>query len=114
MPNISSAAKRLRQSVKRQLINRMRKSRLKTAEANLDYILKAKDAEVEAFLTKFFPAETKAAKEAGKATDKAFAVATALSKCFSELDKAAKVGVIHDNKADRKKSRLVARVAANG
>lgn len=114
MPNISSAAKRLRQSVRRQLINRMRKSRVKTAETNLDFILKAKEEDVATYLDKFFPAETKAAKEAGKATDKAFAVAAALSKCFSELDKAAKVGVIHSNKADRKKSRLVARVATLG
>ena len=34
-----------------------------------------------------------------------------LSACFSQLDKAAKTRVIHPNKADRKKSRLFARVA---
>ena len=39
------------------------------------------------------------------------AVALALSKCFSELDKAAKKGTIHINKANNKKSRLTARVA---
>ena len=39
MPNIDSAAKRLRQNVKRQRFNRMRKSRVKTAEVNLTYIL---------------------------------------------------------------------------
>ncbi len=61
MPNIKSAAKRLRQNVKNNLINRMRKSRVKTSEMH--------------------------------------------------LDKAAKKGTIHQNKADRKKARLVARVA---
>ena len=112
MPNIDSAAKRLRQNVKRQRFNRMRKSRVKTAEVNLTYILANKDNEtaVAEFLATFFPAAVKEAKEAGKALTGKEAVDLALSKCFSELDKAAKVGVIHKNKADRKKSRLFARV----
>ena len=112
MPNIDSAAKRLRQNVKRQMFNRMRKSRVKTAEVNLTYILANKDNAdaVAEFLTKFFPAEVKQAKEAGKSLTAKEAVELTLSKCFSELDKAAKVGVIHKNKADRKKSRLAARV----
>ena len=107
MPNIDSAAKRLRQNVKRQRFNRIRKSRVKTAEVNLTYILANKENEtaVSEFLAKFFPTALKEAKDAGKE-----AVDLALSKCFSELDKAAKVGVIHKNKADRKKSRLSARV----
>ena len=111
MPNIQSAAKRLRQSVKRQAINRMRKSRVKTSEDNLDYILgkKGDAAAVTEFVQKHFPVAAKTAKEAGKEIDGKGAVDLALSKCFSELDKAAKVGVIHQNKADRKKSRLVAR-----
>lgn len=113
MPNIESAAKRLRQNVKRQMFNRMRKSRVKTAEVNLNYVLGVKDdaAAVSTFVEKFFPAELKAAKEAGKEIASADAISLALSKCFSELDKAAKVGVIHKNKADRKKARLAARVA---
>ncbi|MBQ6472429.1 MAG: 30S ribosomal protein S20 [Victivallales bacterium] len=116
MPNIQSAFKRLRQNVKRQLRNRMRKSRVKTSEVNLNYILDKKDdaQEVNAFVEKFFPVEAKQAKEAGKAIDGKAAVDIALSKCFSELDKAAKVGVIHINKADRKKSRLALLVAKKG
>lgn len=112
MPNIQSAAKRLRQNVKREAFNRMRKSRVKTSEANFVYILGKKDdaAAVADFAAKFFPAQVKAAKEAGKDLDGKAVVELALSKCFSELDKAAKVGVIHPNKADRKKSRLVAKV----
>ena len=113
MPNIKSAFKRLRQNVKHQLRNRMRKSRVKTAEDNLEYLLSKKgDAqEVAAYLDKFFPVEVKKAKEAGKTLDAKAAVDISLSKCFAELDKAAKVGVIHKNKADRKKSRLTALVA---
>ena len=112
MPNIDSAAKRLRQNVKRQMFNRMRKSRVKTAEVNLTYILANKDdaAAVTEFLAKFFPAEVKKAQDAGKSLTGKEAVELSLSKCFSELDKAAKVGVIHKNKADRKKSRLAARI----
>lgn len=84
MPNIKSAAKRLRQNAKCRLVNRMRKSRVRTSENHLNDMIKAgnKD-EVQALL----------------------------SKCFSELDKAAKKGTIHQNKADRKKARLAARVA---
>ena len=116
MPNIASAAKRLRQNVKRQMFNRMRKSRVKTAEANYVFIVGKQndEAAVADFLGKFFPAEVKAATEAGKTLGGKEAVALALSKCFSELDKAAKVGVIHKNKADRKKSRLTAKMAIAG
>ena len=84
MPNIKSAAKRLRSNVKKRLVNRMRKSRIHTSEVNLDQEISNGNKE------------------------KAVAL---LSRCFSELDKAAKKGTIHSNKADRKKQRLVARVA---
>ena len=84
MPNIKSAAKRLRQSKKRNLINRMRKSRVRTSENRLN---------------------------AGIAAGNKEEVQALLSKCYSELDKAAKKGAIHQNKADRKKQRLAARVA---
>jgi small subunit ribosomal protein S20 len=84
MPNTKSAAKRLRSNVKKRLVNRIRKSRIHTSEVNLN-------GEI-----------SKGNKE--KASE-------LLSKCFSELDKAAKIGTIHSNKADRKKQRLAARVA---
>ncbi len=85
MPNIKSAAKRLRSDAKKRLVNRMRKSRVRTSETRLNQAIAAGEKE---------------------------AVAAALSKCYSELDKAAKKGAIHKNKADRKKQRLSARVAA--
>ena len=84
MPNTKSAAKRLRSNVKKRLVNRIRKSRIHTSETNLNAEISNGNKE--------------------KATE-------LLSKCFSELDKAAKIGTIHSNKADRKKQRLAARVA---
>ncbi len=84
MPITKSAKKRLRSSLKRRLLNRARKSRLKTSEARLNESLKAGQREQ---------------------------IQAALSRCFSELDKAAKKGTIHPNKASRKKSRLAARAA---
>ena len=85
MPNTKSAKKNLRSDIERRLRNRIRKSRVRTCEA----VLGAKVASGEV--------------EGAKA---------ALSACFSELDKAAKVGTIHKNTADRKKQRLTARVTA--
>jgi small subunit ribosomal protein S20 len=84
MPTTSSAKKRLRSSLGRRTQNRARKSRIKTSEARFDELVGAGQRE---------PA------------------LAALTQCFSELDKAAKKGTIHPNKADRKKSRLAARVA---
>lgn len=84
MAHSKSAAKRLRQSITHRMFNRMRKSRVKTSENSLN--------------------------EKIKAGDKA-AVAELLAKCYSELDKAAKVGTIHINKANRKKQRLALRAA---
>ena len=84
MPNIKSAAKRLRQNEKCRVFNRMRKSRIRTTENTLN--------------------------EKIKTGDKA-AVDELLAKCYSELDKAAKVGAIHINKANRKKQRLALRAA---
>ena len=85
MPNIRSAAKRLRSSAKRHARNQQRKSVVRTAEKKLLAKIEAKDV-------------------AG-AQD-------ALKACFRSLDQAAKLGSIHSNKADRKKSRLTARVTA--
>jgi len=84
MPNIKSAAKRLRSDAKKHMFNRMRKSRVHTSEVRLNQAIASGDKE---------------------------AIATTLSKCFSELDKAAKTGTIHINKANRKKARLAARAA---
>ena len=81
---IPSALKRHRQSLKRRMINKMRKTRVKNVEAKLNGLIKEGNKEE---------------------------VQKCLSKCFSELDKAAKKGTIHINKANRKKSRLAARVA---
>ena len=84
MPTTKSAKKRLRSSLGRRTLNRASKSRVKTSEARLNETI-----------------ETGNRKQA----------TVALRQCFSDLDKAAKKGTIHANKADRKKSRLAARVS---
>ena len=84
MPNTKSAAKRLRSNIKKRLVNRIRKSRVHTSEIRLNQEISSGN------------------KEQAQAL---------LSKCFSELDRAANKGSIHANKADRKKRRLAARVA---
>ena len=83
MPNTASAKKRLKSDIRRRFINRVRKSRIKTSEKRLNTAIEAGDAE---------------------------AAKSALVVCFSELDRAAKRGTIHKNKADRKKQRLALRV----
>ena len=83
MPNTSSAAKRLRSDAKKRLNNRVRKSRIKTCQATLLEKIGAGDKE---------------------------AAEKALIQVFAELDKAAKKGAIHPNKANRTKQRLFARV----
>lgn len=85
MPNTKSAVKRLKTNAKCRLRNRIRKSRIHTFEKKLDASIAEGDAS---------------------------AAATALSACFTELDKAAKHGAIHRNKANRKKQRLTARLGA--
>lgn len=85
MPIKKSAAKRLRSGAKRHGRNQSRKSVVRTAEKKLLEKIETKDVE---------------------------GAKTALKTCFTSLDKAAKLGSIHDNKADRKKSRLAAKVAA--
>jgi small subunit ribosomal protein S20 len=82
MPNTKSATKRMRQEQKRRLVNRRTKSIVKTA------IIKARQSIVLSTVDE----------EAAAAT-----VRTAIS----ELDKAAKKGVIHKNNAARRKSRLM-------
>jgi small subunit ribosomal protein S20 len=85
MANHVSALKRVRQTEKRTLRNRMNTSRLKTVLRRL--------------------------REAITAGDQAKALA-AYSQTTSAIDKAVKQGVIHDNAGSRYKSRLAARVKA--
>jgi small subunit ribosomal protein S20 len=83
MPNNASAEKRMRQEQKRRLHNRMVKSIVKTS------VTKARQA-----IT------------AGVASEEAVRAAV------SELDRAAKKGVIHRNNAARRKSRLMKQLNA--
>jgi small subunit ribosomal protein S20 len=85
MPNTKSAAKRTRQIKTRTAANRRVKTGLKTT-------LKKSVAAIDS-------------------KDKASAEAS-LKSAFAKLDKAAKTGRIHRNKANRQKSRLAKRVAA--
>jgi small subunit ribosomal protein S20 len=86
MPYIKSAKRRMRSDAVKQARNRAVKSTLKTAERRLD----------------------SAIKEGNKENIK-----KVLSASASAYDKAAKFGVIHSAKADRKKSRLANRANAN-
>ena len=88
MANTKSAAKRARQTIKRTLRNRRVTTALKT---------EAKRTSV-SFST-------------GATTDKTVTRAN-YEKLVSELDKAAKRGVIHKNVANRRKSRLAKKIAA--
>jgi small subunit ribosomal protein S20 len=87
MPNTKSAEKRMRQEQKRRMFNRRTKSIIKTA------ITKARQAIVT------------------PTTDEQ-ATAAAVRTAVSELDKAAKKGVIHKNNAARRKSRLMKQLNA--
>ena len=82
MPTTKSAAKRMRSSAKCHANNKATKSAARTAEK------------------KFVAQTTEAGGDA----------AAALRKAFSTLDKAAKTGAIHKNKANRKKARLTAKL----
>ena len=83
MPHTSSAAKRLRQTVKRHLRNQVRVSRAKTAEKRFADAIEQGNRE---------------------------SATTALQACFAMLDKAAKKNSISKNRASRKKSRLAKRL----
>lgn len=87
MPNTKSAEKRMRQEQKRRVFNRRTKSIVKTA------ITKARQAVVT-------PVIDEQATEA------------AVRSAVSELDKAAKKGVIYKNNAARRKSRLMKQLNA--
>ncbi len=83
MPNTKSAERRVRNSARRSSINRRSKSRLKTLERRLNDAIK---------------------------TGKKDEASKALSLVSAAFDKAAKKGVVHWRKADRKKSRLAVAV----
>jgi small subunit ribosomal protein S20 len=85
MPNTKSAERRMRNSARKKLHNRSIKSRLKTIERAYADALKG-----------------------GKKEE----ATTAYRNLSSAFDKAAKSGVIHKAKANRKKSRLAATLAA--
>ena len=80
MAHLKSAIKRIGTSRKAHLRNRARKSTIKTYEKKFRAALTAQDAAQAAEL---------------------------LRECISQLDKAAKLGVIHRNKASNKKSQLM-------
>ena len=81
MPNIKSAIKRVKTDSVRRICNRARKSSIRTLEKN--------------FLVKIENKDQDSAK-------------SLLSTTASLYDKAAKVGTLHKNQANRKKSRLTA------
>ncbi|MDD4817710.1 MAG: 30S ribosomal protein S20 [Victivallaceae bacterium] len=80
MAHLKSAIKRIGTSKLANMRNRARKSAIKTSEKKFRAAVAAKDAEQASAL---------------------------LRECCSLLDKAAKVGVIHGNKASNKKSQLM-------
>jgi len=81
--NTKSAEKRVRTSLKRRALNRSQKSALKTAVKQAEQAIAANDPNLQAHLQTM----------------------------VKSLDKAAAKGLIHKNKAARKKSRLMKRVA---
>ena len=81
MPNIESAKKRLITNEKARVRNKAKMSALKTAEKGFRATFESSDAET--------------AKKG-------------LCGVFSKLDKAVKAGIIHKNRASRKKSQLTA------
>ena len=87
MANTKSAAKRARQTIKRAARNRS--------------VLSALKSQTKRSLSKISAGATD--KEAAKA---------GYIELVSELDRAAKRGVIHQNVADRRKSRLAKKIAA--
>ena len=87
MPNNASAAKRMRQEEKRRAYNRSIKSKVKTQI-------------------------TKARQAIGSVDIDAEATEANVRAAISQLDRAAKNGVIHKNNAARRKSRLMKQLNA--
>ena len=85
MPNTKSAERRMRNNARKHTNNRIVKSRLKSLEKNYGDLVKA-----------------------GKKDE----ATTAFRGLSSAFDKAAKRGIVHKTKANRKKSRLSAHLAS--
>lgn len=83
MPNIQSAKKRMRQNEVRRQRNKARRTRLRTAVRQLEEAIQSGDAET--------------ARELWSRTQ-------------SVIDRSARLGIIHPNKAARKKERLSRRL----
>lgn len=79
-----TAQKREIQNKKKRLINKTRRSQIRTAIRHLDEVIKSSESEL---------------------------TQENLKKVYSLVDKAVKNGLIKQNKADRTKARLTARVA---
>lgn len=79
-----TAQKRELQNKKKRLMNKVRRSQIRTAIRSLDDVMKSNAAEM---------------------------TQENLKKVYSLVDKAVKTGLIKQNKADRTKARLTARVA---
>ncbi len=86
MPNIKSAAKRVKIAERNRLRNKAYKSAVKT-------------------LTKRFHAAL-AAHQSSHSPETQQAVQTAMSAAYSKIDKAVKRGVLHRNNGARKKSKI--------
>jgi small subunit ribosomal protein S20 len=85
MANTFSALKRMRQTKRKTVINRLRKTRLRHQIRSMRRLLESKDVQ---------------------------AAQGALSKTFSLIDRSARWGIIKKNTASRYKSRLTARLKA--
>jgi small subunit ribosomal protein S20 len=85
MANTYSALKRMRQTKRRTIANRLRKSRLRHQVRSMRRLIEQKDAK---------------------------AAGDALSATFSLIDRSAKWGIIKKNTAARYKSRITARLKA--
>ena len=84
MPNIQSAKKRVRSNARKELRNKMRKSKVRTAVREARKALSENDLSV---------------------------ARAAVQHAASQLDRAAANGVIHSNNASRHKSRLMHRLS---
>lgn len=91
---VDSAVKRIRQSEKRRMINKARKSefrtRMKKVLQKLDVLRKKKDAQPE----------------------EVDGIEKLIAEAYSSIDKAVRKGVLHKNTGSRRKSRLARRKKA--
>ena len=85
MANTLSALKRMRQTKRKTIVNRLRKTRLRHQIRSMRRLLESKDVK---------------------------AAQSALSATFSLIDRSARWGIIKKNTASRYKSRLTARLKA--